>query len=88
MKIYLEINYPVCSKHFSVFAKILLIINFLTRAIQVNIKLISRNENISCDTIPSAKNGRRKKLMGRYIAKPHPTSVNASINDAFFEKTV
>ena len=51
----------------------------------VKIKLISRKEKMSCDAIPSAKSGRRKKLMGRYMAKPHPTSVSASSRDDFFE---
>ena len=58
---------------------------FLTSAMQVKIKLISKKETISCDAIPSAKSGKRKKLMGRYMAKPHPTSVIASSIDDFFE---
>ena len=58
---------------------------FLTSAMHVKIKLISRKETISCDAMPSEKSGRRKKLMGRYMAKPHPTSVIASSIDDFFE---
>ena len=58
---------------------------FLTSAMHVKIKLISRKETISCDARPSEKSGRRKKLMGRYMAKPHPTSVIASSRDDFFE---